>query len=80
MEALRDIGGPDYFRALALSEVPSDRTAFVGLVSKSMPTEVKGEVGGNFVLEIVNYAALQHAQAADAARTIEMPARSALLD
>jgi hypothetical protein len=68
--ALHHAGGAEYLYALAHSEVPSDRTAFVGLVSRCMPTEIKGSVQGNFTLEVVNYA--QQAQALlDAQRTID---------
>lgn len=79
--SLDDLDPVRYLTALAQSEVPSDRTAYVGLLSRTIPTEIKGSVGGNFVLEVVNYAALQQQQQqADAARTIDMPVHSALLD
>jgi hypothetical protein len=60
--ALVSVGGAEYFRALAVSDVPSDRTCFVNLVAKTMPTEVKGSLGGNFVLELVNYATKAQAE------------------
>lgn len=80
--SLDDLDPVRYLTALAQSEVPSDRTAYVGLLSRTIPTEIKGSVGGNFVLEVVNYAALQQQQQADTARTVDMPtpAHNPLLD
>jgi hypothetical protein len=77
--SLQMLGGADYFAALGVSEVPSDRSAYTSLIGRCIPTEIKGELQGNYVLEIVNYAALQQREA-DEARTIDMPAQHPLLD
>jgi len=67
-------GGVEYLRALAVSDVPSDRNGFLALLGKLVPTEIKGSVAGNFTLELVNYA--QQNQAL----TIDMVASSPLLE
>ena len=66
--AYASAGGPEYLRALAVSNTPSDRTAFMSLLGKLVPTEIKGSLAGNFTLELVNYAQ-QQAQP----MTIDMP-------
>lgn len=49
-------GGPAYLHAMAVSDTPSDRTAYMGLLGKLVPTEIKGSLNGNFTVELVNYA------------------------
>jgi hypothetical protein len=66
--AYTSAGGPEYLRALAVSNTPSDRTAFMALLGKLVPTEIKGSMVGNFTLELVNYAQQQAQQL-----TIDMP-------
>jgi hypothetical protein len=73
--AYASAGGPEYLRALAVSSTPSDRTAFMGLLGKLVPTEIKGSLAGNFTLELVNYA-----QQVPQPLTIDMPAHSPLLE
>lgn len=60
--ALKSVGGAEYFRALAVSDVPSDRTCFVNLVGRTMPTEIKGNLAGGFTLELVSYAPAKPAE------------------
>jgi hypothetical protein len=71
--AYASAGGPEYLRALAVSSTPSDRTAFMGLLGKLVPTEIKGSLAGNFTLELVNYAQ-------QVPLTIDMAASSPLLE
>lgn len=73
--AYASAGGAEYLRALAVSDVPSDRGIFGGLLGKLVPTEIKGNLAGNFTLELVNYAQQQPQPL-----TIDMPAHSPLLD
>jgi hypothetical protein len=74
MAAYQSAGGVEYLRALAVSDVPSDRTCFMGLLGKLVPTEIKGSLAGNFTLELVNYATQQPQM------IIDMPMHSPLLD
>jgi hypothetical protein len=74
--AYASAGGVEYLRALAVSHTPSDRTAFMGLLGKLVPTEIKGSMSGNFTLELVNYAQ----PPAPVPLTIDMVASSPLLE
>jgi hypothetical protein len=76
MAAYRSAGGAEYLRALAVSDVPSDRTGFIGLLGKLVPTEIKGSLAGGFTLELVNYAVQQ----AQVPLTIDMAETSPLLE
>ncbi len=76
MAAYQSAGGVEYLRALAVSDVPSDRTGFLGLLGKLVPTEIKGSLAGGFTLELVNYAVSQ----AQVPLTIDMPQTSPLLE
>jgi hypothetical protein len=72
--AYASAGGPEYLRALAVSNTPSDRTAFMSLLGKLVPTEIKGSMSGNFTLELVNYAQQAPMQ------VVDMVASSPLLE
>jgi hypothetical protein len=62
-KAFEVAGGWKYLVTLAHSAIPSDRSAFMSLLAKTVPTEVKTDVAMAITVSTINYSAAKAAQA-----------------
>jgi len=60
-KAFEVIGGWKYLTTLALSAIPSDRSAFMSLLAKTVPAEVKNSVAMAITVSTINYSAAKAA-------------------